>query len=525
VKKPRTIRGVALLLVLLVLLPLLVFTVYEISGLSTSESFVTDVYRRQLDIVLFSINQFAWDVVNSWASAVESGWTPAGRGGSLSSHFVEEFLAKNSAIGALLVADSTGTEISFMGGGDEGGRGQMAATLAREGPLIGRLLLLSRQGYRKIEPVAVPGGAGLGGGIVLLFVMRDLRGRAALAGIRLDQDRFVREVLAQRMREAAAGEFVITVFRTSTGDRVYSSEEGPGVEPEQRRPLWLFPDLAAGIRLKGETIQQVARSRIERDMAMLLVLDAVLLTGIWVVYRSVRREMEFVRLKSEFVSNVSHELRTPLALIRMYAETLELRRVAGEGKKQEYYETIVKETERLTHLVNNLLNFSRMEAGRRPYTLTPVDLNEIVREVLESFSPHLRAEAFAPVVSLDPGIPSLNADRDAVQEALLNVLDNAVKYSEREKYLRVATGLRSGEICVEVEDHGPGIPSAYRERIFETFFRVPSSGGSGAKGSGLGLAIARHIMEAHGGRIDLKSVPGRGSTFTLVFRHEHDTRH
>jgi two-component system phosphate regulon sensor histidine kinase PhoR len=528
VKKPRTIRGVALILLLLVLLPVLVFTVYEISGLSGSESFVADIYRRQLDIALFSINQFAWDVANTWTNAVENGWKPSGGGGPFPPGFAGEFLGRNPAIDAVFIADSTGADISFMvgrNGDDSTGRERLAVLLAGEKPLIGRLLMLSTHNYRKIEPRTLPDLSGQGGGVVLLFVMRDLRGVPALAGIRLHQERFVREVLGERMREAAGGEFVISVFRTSNGDRVFASEEGPGADPEQRRQLWLFPDLEVGIRLKGETIQQVARSRVSRDLVILVVLDAVLLSGVWVVYRSVRREMEFVRMKSDFVSNVSHDLRTPLALIRMYAETLEMGRLAGEEKKQEYYGTIVKETERLTRLVNNLLNFSRMEAGRRPYNLSPLDLNAVVRSVLDSFSPQMGSEGFSLVLDLDPAIPAVRADTEAVQEALINILDNAVKYSGAEKYLRVATGRRMDEIYVDIEDHGPGIPPEYRERIFETFFRVPSPQTPAAKGSGLGLAIARHIMEAHGGRVDLKSTPGRGSTFTMAFRYEHNTHH
>jgi two-component system phosphate regulon sensor histidine kinase PhoR len=528
VKKPRTIRGVALILLLLVLLPLMVFTVYEISGLSASESLVTDIYRRQLDIVLFSINQFAWDVVNRWASAVENGWKPSGAGGPFPPAFAREFLGKYPAIDEVFMADSTGGNIAIMAGrnGVDGARrARLGVLLAAERPLIDRLCILSGQNYRKIEPLTLPDSSEPGGGVELLFVMRDLRGIPALAGIRLHQERFVREVLGERMREAAAGEFVISVFRTSNGDRVFKSEEGPGIDPEQRRQLWLFPDFAVGIRLKGETIQQVARSRLSRDLVILVVLDAVLLTGVWVVYRSVRREMEFVRLKSDFVSNVSHDLRTPLTLIRMYAETLEMGRLAGEEKRKEYYSTIVKETERLTRLVNNLLNFSRMEAGRRPYSLVPLDLNAVVRVVLDSFSPHLASEGFSPVVDLDRAIPAVRADMEAVQEALINILDNAVKYSGGEKFLRVTTGVRMDDVYIDIEDHGPGIPPEYREKVFETFFRVPSPYTSGAKGSGLGLAIARHIMDAHGGRIRLKSTPGKGSTFTLAFRYEHNTYH
>jgi two-component system phosphate regulon sensor histidine kinase PhoR len=528
VKKPRTIRGVALILLLLVLLPVLIFTAYDISRLSASESFVTDIYRRQLDIVLFSINQYAWDIVNTWASTVENGWTRAEGGRDFSREFAPAFLGRNPAVDAVFIADSTGGEITLIAerSGDDGAaRARLAAHLAGERQVIDRLLAMSRANYRKIEPGMHPDTSSRGGGVILLFVIRDLRGNAALAGIRLHRDRFVQEVLAERMREAAGGEFFISVNSTSGGERIFASDEGHADEPELKRQLWLFPDLAVGIRLTGETIQQLARSRVERDMLILVVLDAVLLSGVWVVYRSVRREMEFVRLKSDFVSNVSHELRTPLALIRMYAETLEMGRLAGEERRKEYYSTIVKESERLTHLVNNLLNFSRMEAGRRPYALAPVDLNDVVRGVLESFSPHLQNEGFTPVVHLDPSVPSVRADREALQEAIINILDNAVKYSGTRKYLRISTGRRMDAVYVDVEDHGPGILPEYRERIFETFFRAPSPDGAAAKGSGLGLAIARHIMEAHGGSIMLNSTPGTGSTFTLAFRYEHDPDH
>lgn len=527
-KKPRTIRGVALILLLLVLLPMLIYTAYDISRLSASEAFVTDIYRRQLDIVLFSINQYAWDIVNTWASAVENGWNRAGSGGDFPREFAPAFLERNPAVDAVFIADSSGGEITFLAersGDDTGARTRLAALLAGERQVVDRLLVLSRQNYRKIEPGMHPDSSARGGGVVLLFVMRDLRGVAALAGIRLHRNRFVREVLAERIREAAGNEFFISVNSTSDGERVYASDDAHAGEPELKRQLWLFPDLDVGISLRGETIQQHVRSRVERDMLILILLDAVLLCGVWVVYRSVRREMEFVRLKSDFVANVSHELRTPLALIRMYAETLEMGRLTGEDKRKEYYATIVRESERLTHLVNNLLNFSRMEAGRRPYTLAPLNLNDLVRGVLESFSPHLQNEGFTPVADLDPSVPSVRADREAVQEALINILDNAVKYSGSRKFLRVSTGRRMDVVFVDIEDHGPGIRPEYRERIFETFFRAPSPGGPAAKGSGLGLAIARHIMEAHGGSIGLKSTPGTGSTFTLKFRYEHDTDH
>jgi two-component system phosphate regulon sensor histidine kinase PhoR len=272
-----------------------------------------------------------------------------------------------------------------------------------------------------------------------------------------------------------------------------------------------------GIRLKGATIEEIARSRTRRNLALILLLDAVLIAGAVVIYRSVRREIDLVRLKSDFVSNVSHELRTPLALIRMYAETLEMGRLKSETKRREYHRTIVGETERLTRLVNNLLSFSRMEAGRKPYTLATADVNGIVSTVLETFLPHLRAQGFSPVVIPDPSHPAILADQEAVQEALLNLIDNAVKYSGTGKYLKIATGHGGGMVWISVEDHGIGIAREHHDRIFETFERISTGLVHTTRGSGLGLSITRHIMDAHGGTVGLESTPGKGSTFRLVF--------
>jgi two-component system phosphate regulon sensor histidine kinase PhoR len=232
------------------------------------------------------------------------------------------------------------------------------------------------------------------------------------------------------------------------------------------------------------------------------------------VYRNVRAQTELAWAKSAFVSNVSHELRTPLALIRMFAETLEMGRLKDEQKKQEYYRTILRETERLTHLVNNLLNFSRMEAGRKPYQLVPCSMRDIVRDVV---TPHLQHAGFTPVMELPHDDVVVAVDREAIAEALINLLDNAVKYSGPKKYLRVKVTHTANDVRVEVEDQGIGIAPQYHTMIFEAFFRVPSGFVQDTKGSGLGLSLVKHIMDAHGGRIELESVPDKGTTVRLLF--------
>ena len=518
-KKPGSTRAVALILAVLVLLPALFYSGYEINALSSSERMVADVYRRQLDVALYSINQYAWDVVNNWASAMTILWNEADPASKDPAGILAHFFEKHAALDGVFLADSTGAGLRwFASRGAAGGEaGVLTSLLKQEPERVERLVRFSRQDYRKLESLT-PGDSGAEKkDVLLLFVFQDRRGTPLLAGMRIDETRFVNEVLSARLREAAAEEFTLAVIRQSTGEPLFATDAVPPAELKQRRQLWLFPDLAVGIRLRGATIEEVARSRFMRNVELILGLDLVLIAGVFFVYRSIRREMAFVRMKSDFVSNVSHELRTPLALIRMYAETLEMGRARGEEKRREYYSTILKEAERLTRLVNNLLNFSRMEAGRKPYTLVDADLNDIVAAVMETFGPHLRNEGFSPSVVLSPSAPRVRADAEAVQEALINLLDNAVKYGGTEKFLKVATGSANGVAFISVEDHGIGIAHEYHGKVFETFYRVSDGLIHTAKGSGLGLSIAKHIMDAHAGRIDLSSAPGKGSTFRLVF--------
>jgi two-component system phosphate regulon sensor histidine kinase PhoR len=243
----------------------------------------------------------------------------------------------------------------------------------------------------------------------------------------------------------------------------------------------------------------------------------VLIAGVWVVYGTVRREVELAQMKSDFVSNVSHEIKTPLSLIRMFGETLQLKRVRSEVKKQEYYNTIVQETERLTRLINNILNFSRMEAGKKEYRFATIDLNEIVRDVLKNYKSHLEHMGFTVSRKIDGRLLLINADREAVAEALLNIIDNSVKYSREHKDIRISTGQDGGTAFVEIADHGIGIDAHLQKKVFEKFYRVSSGLVHSTKGTGLGLALVKHIVDAHAGTITLKSGVGKGSAFRLLF--------
>ncbi|HUT35384.1 MAG TPA: HAMP domain-containing sensor histidine kinase [Planctomycetota bacterium] len=241
-----------------------------------------------------------------------------------------------------------------------------------------------------------------------------------------------------------------------------------------------------------------------------------IIAGVVIMLRGTARELEFSQLKSDFVSNVSHELKTPLALIRMFAETLEMGRAKTPEKVREYYRIIMRESERLTHLINNVLDFSRIDSGRKTYDLRLDDLADVVSDTLRAYSYELDKQGFTVETDIADEVPETLLDRNAIALALLNLLSNAVKYSAADKWIRVACGERNGALAVEVTDRGIGIPRADLENVFEKFYRGRDERVRATRGSGLGLAIVQHSVEAHGGTIAVASEEGQGSTFTLT---------
>ena len=265
----------------------------------------------------------------------------------------------------------------------------------------------------------------------------------------------------------------------------------------------------------GKTIEQLTRK--ERLLYLLLFTGIILimLIGIIFMVRAVIHESEVSRMKSEFVSNVSHELKTPLALIRMFGETLDAGIVTDEKKRREFYSIIRKESERLSHLINNVLDFSRMDSGVKEYCFEETDLVKVVRSSLEAYKFHIRENGFEIESELPDEAMMLKIDKDAISQSLLNLLSNAVKYSDKRKYIKVEVGMNSSAALISVVDHGVGIAKEELKKIFEKFYRVPAARGEEKRGSGLGLTLVKHIIEAHGGTIEVESEVGEGSKFTI----------
>jgi signal transduction histidine kinase len=290
-----------------------------------------------------------------------------------------------------------------------------------------------------------------------------------------------------------------------------------GGTPEMERKLEAgFPGLMLAMKFRGTTVEAIGQKFLRTSFLVLGGLSLLLAAGIVFAYRGVHKEMELAKIKSDFVSNVSHELRTPLALIRLYAETLELGRVTLPDKQHEYYCTIRKESERLTALINNILDFSRIEAGRKEYDFRATDLPELVRTTLESYRYQIEQHGFKFEEHIADDIPPVVVDREAIARSLLNLVNNAIKYSSDDRYLAVNLRRSNGSVKLEVVDHGIGISRDEQSKIFEKFYRVCDPLVHNTKGSGLGLCLVRHIAQAHGGDVSVESVPGKGSKFSLV---------
>jgi signal transduction histidine kinase len=247
-----------------------------------------------------------------------------------------------------------------------------------------------------------------------------------------------------------------------------------------------------------------------------LLLAAVVLAAVLLALRSATQATQLSQLKTEFVASVSHELRTPLASIRVFGELLRLGRISEPSKIREYGEYIEAESRRLTQLVDNILDFSKIESGQKRYRFERADLAEIVAQTLRTFEVRLRQHGFA-VDLRTPSAPLTPAwvDPPAIGQALTNLLDNAIKYSGEARRIEVAVGQDNGTVSIAVCDDGLGIEAGERERIFEPFYRVRDGHGRDADGSGLGLSIVKHIVEAHRGRVVVRSQPGAGSTVTI----------
>jgi len=255
--------------------------------------------------------------------------------------------------------------------------------------------------------------------------------------------------------------------------------------------------------------------RRKMTLAGLALLGVLVLAGGYLVERAVARELAAARLQADFVATVSHEFRSPLTSMKHLLEMLEDGAVPSDERRQRYYHVLSGEAERLRQLVENLLDFRRMEEGKVEYRFEALDASELVGQIAEEFGAQLPSRDRL-VVSLEGREARVKGDREALARALRNLLDNAAKYSPDTAPIDVRVAVDGRQVLISVRDHGPGIPPDERKAVFRKFYRGAGAAKSGVKGTGIGLATVSHIVRAHHGETRLDTTPGDGSTFTIA---------
>jgi signal transduction histidine kinase len=353
-----------------------------------------------------------------------------------------------------------------------------------------------------------------------------------VAGLILDETYFTGTLLPKVISravpsffpETARGDLVVSV-RDSRGDPVPlggapaaapAAASVSGGTPVTARVPFVFSDWTIALHSPRSTPEQWARASFLFNVTLSVLVTGVVVVGVSLALRAGGRAVRLGQMKSDFVSNVSHELRTPLASVRVFAELLRLGKVSDPATVRAYGGTIEAESRRLSRLIDNILDFARIESGRKTYHLVPADLREAVEATVRGFEAHLKDRGFRIDLETpaDP-LPPVPMDADAIGQALHNLLDNAVKYSGAAREIGVRVGREGREVVVSVRDRGIGIPRGEQGKIFERFHRVSTGLVHEVQGSGLGLSIVDHIVRVHRGRVTVDSEPGRGSTFSI----------
>ncbi|NQT22954.1 MAG: tetratricopeptide repeat protein [Candidatus Omnitrophica bacterium] len=264
-------------------------------------------------------------------------------------------------------------------------------------------------------------------------------------------------------------------------------------------------------RLKKEKGIKIARITIFYGFALL-----VLLSGIYLLLFNIYNKIKIRQMKEDFISSVSHELKTPLAAIKMFTETLQMGRVKSEEGIREYYSTIVRETDRLTRFINKILDFQKIEKGKKIYSFDSVDIKNLLREAVDIYKDQVQDQDLVVKEEYSDNLPKIEIDEDAMFQVILNLLTNAYKYSKEEKYIKVIAEAKDSFVYISVEDRGMGISKDKITKIFDKFYRIDRDVARDIKGSGIGLAFVKSVVEAHGGKIAASSQLNKGSKFTVA---------
>lgn len=277
-----------------------------------------------------------------------------------------------------------------------------------------------------------------------------------------------------------------------------------------------FPPLSLGLLPPATgTIQSFFTSPSSVYLYAFVLVAGVLAGGLALTVRTLSHQLELARMQSDFVSTVSHEFKSPLTAIRQHAEMLKAGRVPSEARRRRYFDVLVEQSERLTALIDHVLDFARIDAGHAELDLVEVDLEPFLLDVVSGVQERVRSQDFVVRQEIEPDLPPVTMDSEGIALALTNLIDNAIKFSGDSREVIVRCHAENDQIVIRVQDFGIGLDSSERDRVFERFYRGEDALKRAVKGTGLGLTLVKQIVEAHGGSISVDSEPGKGSTFTV----------
>jgi len=345
--------------------------------------------------------------------------------------------------------------------------------------------------------------------IVILTRVASGRRTALLIG-----PQFLESAWLNGLRSASDNKSIDFSLLDDAGRTVLGPTNAP-VSPPSTRAVPTTPWTVQAFTRENSFAASVS-SQTKLVLTGIVMMALLALAAGYLVHRSILRELRVARLQSDFVAAVSHEFRTPLTTLRQLSEMLVKGRVSSDERRQQFYETLLRESDRLHKLVEGLLNFGRMEAGQLKYRFEPVDPRKLLQDVIADFEPEVADRGYHVELRGDSGLPAIRADRESLERVFWNLLDNAVKYSPDNLTIEVDLSNGGRRVAVRVQDHGIGIPPAEQKKIFQKFVRGAASKDASIQGTGVGLAMAQQIVAAHGGDISVESRPGEGSVFTVL---------
>lgn len=502
----KRISKVTLVLIVVMALPVIAFYTRSINELSDNEAMVQKVFDKQLQSMLYSLNQYTETLFGLWSARLDLAYNLDYED---MSEAASEVMLKNPSIVAISYDKAnTGETIASIGNMEH----HIVNETKPDSSMVEQLVEFIGQGYQKIASSETQDGA-------LLYFLLSKSNDPILCKVWIDPQIFFNRSMSQVIQQASQDMFYITITNSLEGTTIDSYSDTANVSNDwtASQELWYFPNYKFNIKLKSKTIDEIVADRSQKNNILILITLVIVLIGGGFVVFSIRREMHLAEMKSDFVSSVSHELRTPLALMSMYVEMLMLKRYKDQAKEEEYIKIVYSETQRLSGMVNRILNFSRMERGKREYHITPYSVNQLIEEVISLYQPNFKDNNVDVSVSMLPQDTTIGIDHEALTETLVNLFDNAINYGkDNDKKIAIRASIKHNSVIIEVEDNGIGISPKHQKKIFDKFYRVTKKDlAHKAKGSGIGLNIVREIIRHHNGKVSVKSQLGEGSCFIL----------